>query len=93
MEQDAEAQIEAAEQVIKQAQELMSSMEELKGKLHLSNGSGQRFLQRAKPPMTLLKEAEKLINTEYSGSGDSSKKIPHQKTREIHFAQYRCTAK
>ncbi|WP_067518296.1 hypothetical protein [Endozoicomonas ascidiicola] len=72
VEKNLEEQIEAGKRAIEEAQHLIQSMDTLKKKLHISHGSGQRFLQRAKPSMALLKEAEQLINTEFSGSSEAS---------------------
>ncbi|MGB0360959.1 MAG: hypothetical protein ACPGEF_06100 [Endozoicomonas sp.] len=73
-----EEQIEVGKKAIKEAQNLIQSMDALKKKLHISHGSGQRFLQKAKPSMALLKEAEQLIATEFSSASEQTTKAKNK---------------
>lgn len=66
-------QIDQNKEVIARAMSLMASMKTLKQKLHLSDGAGQRFLQKTNPDLALLQQAEQEIAAAYS---DASGKSP-----------------
>ncbi|WP_257296900.1 hypothetical protein [Endozoicomonas sp. YOMI1] len=74
-------QLDASKKAIAQAKSLMDSMKILKKKLHLSDGCGQRFLQKTNPDLALLQKAEQEINEAYSGKpGNSQKTSAKNKT-------------
>ncbi len=60
-------QLDASKKAIAQAKSLMDLMKMLKKKLHLSEGCGQRFLQKTNPDLALLQKAEQEITAAYSG--------------------------
>lgn len=68
-------QIDAGKKAIAQAESLIDSMNMLKKRLHLSDGCGQRFLQRTNPDITLLQKAEQEIAETYSG-------MPQQRSQQ-----------
>lgn len=65
-------QLDASKKAIAQAKSLMDSMKTLKKKLHLSDGCGQRFLQKTNPDLALLQKAEQEINKAYSSKPGNS---------------------
>ena len=64
--------LDASKKAIAQAKSLMDLMKILKNKLHLSEGCGQRFLQKTNPDLALLQQAEQEINEAYSGKPKSN---------------------
>ncbi|MFK0570496.1 hypothetical protein [Endozoicomonas sp.] len=75
-------QVDASKKAIAQARSLMDSMKSLKKKLHLSDGCGQRFLQKTHPDLALLQKAEQEIAAQYSGTPtDSQKNNTRNKTK------------
>ncbi|KEI71585.1 hypothetical protein [Endozoicomonas elysicola] len=67
-------QLDASKKAIAQAKSLMDLMKTLKKKLHLSEGCGQRFLQKTNPDLALLQKAEQEIAAAYSGTPQESSK-------------------
>ncbi len=67
-------QLDASKKAIAQAKSLMDLMKTLKKKLHLSEGCGQRFLQKTNPDLALLQKAEQEIAAVYSGTPQQNPK-------------------
>lgn len=76
-------QLNDSKKVISQAKSLMESMKALKKKLHLSEGCGQRFLQKTNPDLVLLQQAEQEINEAYSGKPRNSQQTNSKNKTEL----------
>ncbi|WP_257266510.1 hypothetical protein [Endozoicomonas sp. ONNA2] len=73
--------LDSSKKAIAQAEALMDLMKALKKKLHLSEGCGQRFLQKTNPDLALLQQAEQEINASYAGKpGNSQQSRSKNKT-------------
>ena len=59
----------------------MDKMAALRGRLHIRDGAGQRYLQKLKPEQSLLQQAEKQIMSEYAGSASPSKPGSDKKSK------------
>ena len=74
-EQKTTKQLDSSKKAILDAQNLIDQMANLKAKLHIRDGAGQRYLQKTKPDQGLLQQAEKEILSLYAnGSEKTSKK-------------------
>ena len=59
---------------IKEAINLMEQMSSMRGKLNIKDGAGQRYLEKIKPNMAQLQEAESEILANYSSKPAVNKK-------------------
>lgn len=76
-------QVDASKKAIAQAESLMDLMRLLKKKLHLSDGCGQRFLQKTNPDLALLQKAEQEIAAHFSGTPKNSQKNDTKNKTEL----------
>ena len=78
-EQKATRQLDSSKKAILEARNLIDQMADLKARLHIRDGAGQRYLQKTKPDQGLLKEAEKQIVSQYASRPDSTSTKPGKK--------------
>ena len=79
-EDNAQNTLEEGKSAIDQAISLIQRMSALRGKLNIQDGAGQRYLEKIKPNMAQLKEAEDEILSNYSG-----KPVAKEKKRKSHM--------
>ncbi|AMO56903.1 hypothetical protein GZ77_01870 [Endozoicomonas montiporae] len=73
-EDNARNAVEEGKTAIEQATNLLNMMSALRGKLNIQDGAGQRYLEKIKPDMAQLKEAETEILSNYSGKPATKQK-------------------
>lgn len=73
-EQKAQKTLDDSKSAIQDAQNLMDKMSALRGKLNIKDGAGHRYLEKIKPDMARLKQAESEILANYTGKPSSGKK-------------------
>ena len=80
-EKEIEKQMDLNEKTIKEAQMMMDKMAALRGKLHIRDGAGQRYLQKLKPEQGVLQLAEKQIMSEYASPETTIKPSSGKKSK------------
>ncbi|MET4694052.1 hypothetical protein [Endozoicomonas lisbonensis] len=73
-EDNARKTVDEGKSAIKEATNLMEQMSSLRGKLNIKDGAGQRYLEKIKPNMAQLQEAENEILANYTGKPAARKK-------------------
>ena len=64
----AKKQMDLNEKTIKDAKNKIDQMAQLRARLHIRDGAGQRYLKKLKPEQGLLQQAEKEIMSQYASS-------------------------
>lgn len=80
-EQELTRQLDLNEKTVNEALNMMDKMARLRGRVHLREGAGQRYLQKLKPEQGLLKQAEQEILSQYIGATGGS--APDKKSKLV----------
>ena len=71
-EKNAQKALDDSKKALLEALNLMDSMASLRSKLNLKKGAGRRYLEKIKPDLRQLKQAEAEILANYSGKAPKS---------------------
>ncbi len=83
IEQKTARYLDESEKNIKEAQNALEKMSLLRNKIHLKDGTGQRYLKKVKPSQSQLKKAEKEIIAQYSGRNTSTDQLSDKKKKLV----------